>query len=255
MRTDIVSFLVLDFKREQESRLCLTSIRKHAKIPYQIIYLDNGSNEEYPWALWKEGLIDVLISKKTGRGGGQGQDDLFRYCDTRYAFFVQEDQILIHDITPDILSKFIHELQNGAKCIDLNNDQSASGRWTDRAHFIDVEFFNSLRPLPCGGPGQDAIKWNEQYLQERFDEIGNPIVHVKPLFFADNGKWSVREAGDGLYKHRCDTKQMWIVKRPTYRTEVYPPFNETEWDAALSGKWIDGSIPKAWEQHSFTHWN
>lgn len=250
----LVSILVLDYLKKDESRLCLESIRKHLKIPHKIVYLDNGGREDYSWLMYKEGLCDVLISKKVGMGGGYGQTDLFRWCDTKYSIFVQNDQVLSYDIDQIIFDRLINLLHSGFKCVDLNGDQSGSGIWTDRAHLIETDFFNSLAPFPNGGPGNDAQPWNEEFLQKKFKENEYQIAHIVPSLFIDNGKWSIRQAGDGLFKHRCDTKKMWILKVPTKKTEVYPPFTDEEWDLVLNGKWIDGEIPKKWKQHSFEGW-
>ena len=263
-----VSFLVLDFNKELETRSCLASIRRHAKLPHKVVLLDNGGSfsaiaanqsvphPDYPWRIYQEGLCDTLISKRVGRGGGFGQTDLFRWCDTRFAIFVQNDQELFYDITIGSFVRLCEPLLTGYSCVDLNGDQSHRGVWTDRAHLIETSVFNSFAPFPNGGPGNDAAPWNEAYLQRIFAERDLKIAHCKPALFSDCGKWSVREAGDGLYKHRCDTKQLYVLRKPTYRTDVYPPLDDKEeWPSMLAGKWIDGTIPKAWQQHSFVCWN
>lgn len=249
-----LSVLCLDFAKPAETRLCLDSIRRHIKVPHKVVYLDNGSNADYPWGLYREGLCDVLISKRVGRGGGFGQSDLFRWCDTPYALFVQNDQELLYDIDERTFSTLIAPLSQGYHCVDLNGDQSGRGVWTDRAHLIETRFFNSLAPFPNGGPGNDAAKWNEAYLQRVFAEKGYRIAHFRPALFQDCGKWSVREAGDGLFKHRTDKKTLYVIKRPSFMTEVYPPLNSQEWAEVLNGTWINGTIPEAWKQHSFQCW-
>lgn len=173
---------------------------------------------------------------------------------------IQNDQELLYDIDERAFQTLIGLLEPGGltnepyHCVDLNGDQSNCGAWTDRAHLIKTDFFNGLGPFPNGGPGDDARPWNEAYLQRVFAERGYKIAHMKPALFADCGKWSVREAGGGIFKHRCDTKQMFVVRPPTYRSEIYPPFNDQEWSRALAGCWVDGAIPEAWKAHSFTHW-
>lgn len=255
---NIVSFLVLDYKKEEETRLCLESIRHHAKIPHKIIYLDNGSNDGYVWKFFQEGLCDIIISKKRGYGGGVGQTDLFRFCDTKYAYFVQSDQILLYDITEDIQTKFIGYLEDGnAKCVDLNGDQSNRGVWTDRAHFINVDFFNSLVPFPNGGPGElHHLRWNENYLQEVFEKNNYLIMHGKPALFADNGIWTVRELPDGsIVKMKTDTKEVhWIV--PPKERYVFPELTDAELAQSIAGLWINGTVPEIYLKRgdSFKHW-
>lgn len=250
-----VTALILDYRKESETRACLESLRAHLKVAHKVVLLDNGGAESYAWSLYQEGLCDVLISKRVGRGGGYGQTDLFRWCDTRFALFVQNDQTLQYDIDDVAFERLISPLANGYHCVDLNGDQSGRDVWTDRAHLIETAFFNSLGPFPNGGPGHDAAPWNEAYLQRVFAERGYRIAHVQPALFADCGKWSVREAGDGLFKHRTDLKTLYVLRRPTTRTEVYPPLNDAEWQAVLAGTWVDGTIPDAWKPHSFRCWS
>ncbi len=245
-----VTVLVLDYSKPIETRRCLESICRHLLVAHKTVLLDNGGGLDYPWQLYKDGLCDVLISKRVGRGGGYGQTDLFRWCDTPFALFLQNDQELLYDVDETQFAR-LAALLDGYQCVDLNGDQSGRGVWSDRAHLIKTDFFNSLAPFPNGGPGLDAAKWNEQYLQEVFADRGCQIAHVKPALFADCGKWSVRESGDGILKHRCDTKQMYVVKQPTYLSDVYPPLNEDEKRQMLAGEWVDGTIPVAWLSHSF----
>lgn len=251
-----LTVLVLGYGKPEEARECLTSLRLHIQVPSKIIYQENGAPEQsHAWVLYQNGLCDVLVTKRAGGGGGVGQTDLWRMCDTTYALFVQEDQTLRYDITPSIFLSMTSALDSGDyACVDLNGDQSSRGVWTDRAHLMKASVFNGLGPFPNGGPGNDAVPWNEAYLQCVFATRGLKIAHVTPAFFTDQGKWSIREAGDGLFKHRCDTKQMWVLKRPTRRTEVYPPLSDSEWERVLAGNWSDGDIPLAWREHSFRHW-
>lgn len=253
-----VSFLILDYRKEAETRLCLESIRRHAKIPHKIIYLDNGGREQYPWSFYQEGLCDVLISKYDGGGGGVGQTDLFRYCDTRFAYFIQSDQMLTQDITENIQDHFEYALDNGFRCLDLNGDQSGKRIWTDRAHMIDVGFFNSLAPFPRGGPGPyHTERWVENYLQEVFRRPENRILHVKPTLFADNGKTTIRELPcGGIVMMRTDTKAVSWLKAPM-KPYIFPEHTEDEWAAAIAGEWVAGTVPSVYlsRGESFKHWD
>lgn len=259
-----VSFLVLDFKKPIETRACLESIKKYAAdIDKEVILLSNGSNEDYPWELKKEGLCDILIDKNLGDGGGHGQTDLFRFCRTKYAFFVQNDNTLQFSITSEILNRFISLLETEFNCLDLNGDQSGKGIWTDRPHFIDVEFFNSLGPFPNSGPGKDNGLWNEQYLQEVFLKRNYKICHINPVFFRDCGKWSIRSYGkdnDGILRHRTDSKEIFVVKLAKEMSYPYPPLNEGEVLDMQSGNWPvwgkdkNGRIPEIWKSNSFVYW-
>ncbi len=247
----ILTVAVLSYHKEAETRACLESIRAHLHVPEsQVVLLENGGANYYPWTLYQEGLCDALIIKRRGFGGGVGQTDLFRFSPSPYTLFVQCDQVMQYNLSAKTFIEMMCLLEpDSYDVLDLNGDQSGRGVWTDRAHMVKTEWFNGLGPFPNGGPGLDSVPWNEAYLQTKVDP--KRICHVKPTLFRDAGKWSIREAGDGLFKHECDTKRMYVLRRPTYRTEVYPPFNDTEWESVLAGAWVNGSIPEAWKPHSF----
>ena len=257
-----VSYLILDFNRPQEGRILLESLKQFANHDKEIVYLTNGGSSDYAYDFYKEGLIDTLIIKKHGDGGGFGQTDLFRYCKTKFAFFVQVDQRLIREINEDLIKYFVN-LLNTHKCVDLNGDQSRRDAWTDRAHFIDCEFFNSLGPFPNFGPGLDHGLWNERYLQDKFKDNNYKIAHIEPLFFQDMGKYSVRQAGkhgEGVLIHTTDSKQMWVIKPLKEACETYPPLDQAEFSDMLSGNWPIwgkdevGRVPKAWSNFVFNYW-
>jgi hypothetical protein len=252
-----LSVLVLDFNKEVETRLCLNSIKKNMLIPHKVILLDNGSAEDYCWKIYKEGLCDILISKKRGGGGGYGQTDLIRFCDTKYFLFVQNDQLLQYPITEGIFIQLASFLNNDYSCVDLNGDQSGRGVWTDRAHMMRTDVFNSLGPFPNGGPGEfHSLRWNENYLQEVFHNRGLKIAHVNPKYFQDLGIYSVRDMGDGgVFVHRTDTKACWVIAPPKIQNKSYPNATLEEFEIMLRGEWPDGKIPEQELAHSFDCWS
>jgi len=251
-----LSILVLDYLKEFETRLCLNSIKSHVNIPHKIILLDNGSSEDYCWQIYKEGLCDVLISKKIGGGGGYGQTDLIRFCDTKYFLFVQNDQYLQYPINENSFNQFKNLLDNGYSCVDLNGDQSCRGVWTDRAHMMKTEVFNNLGPFPNGGPGEfHELRWNENYLQEIFQQKELRIAHIDPKFFQDFGVYSVRDMGDGgVFIHRTDTKAAWVITPPKIQNNSYPNVTPEEFTIMWRGEWEDGRIPEKEKLHSFNCW-
>jgi len=252
MSKPLVSFLVLDYRKPKETAKCLECIKYYAKFPHKVIYLDNGSQESYPWDFhYCKSWTDICILKQHGDGGGHGQTDLFRYCDTEYAIFVQSDQILAKQMDQKFIDSCIYILNNGFHCIDLNGDQSGKGIWTDRAHMIKTKFFNDLGPFPNGGPGLDGIPWNEEYLQNQFKDNNYQIFHA-PQMFIDNGLTSIRQSEHGgIFSHETDTKKLTVIKTPTKSNDVYPKLTPEEWDLVLNKKWVNGTIPELSKPHSF----
>lgn len=246
---------VLDYLKPQETEACLLSIRDNLLVPHTTVLLDNGGASNYAWDLYKQGLCDTLISKRESLGGGVGQTDLFRWVDTKYTLFVQQDQVLETPINEALFEYMKARLSQGAcRCIDLNGDQSNRGVWTDRAHLMETDFFNSLAPFPNGGPGPlHHLRWNENYLQEVFARPENQILHLG-RYFRDAGVWTVRTQPDGSrVRMRTDTKQVWWETTPTEKF-VFPDMDAEEWQLAFEGKWMGGTVPKAYQPHSFNCW-
>lgn len=254
------SFLVLDFAKEIETRNCLESIQSHALFPHKVIYLDNGSQESYPINFYNEGLCDTIIINLKGTGCGNGINQLFRNCDTEYAILFQNDQELTMDLNEEHLKYFIGLCKNGYACVDLAGAQAGPNNYSERAGLINVEFYNKIPKGEIGklgGPGPfNDKRYTESYVQEFIKLNKMSIAHINPIPVKDCGKWSIREIGDGRYKHRTDTKILFIEKIPTFKTDIYPPFDDTDWELALSGSWpSEGKVPNLWKNSVFTCWN
>lgn len=256
------TILVLDYNKPVESELLLNSIKAGCQFDYELIYLSNGGEQEYVFDFYKRGLIDKLIINKKNTGCGNGTVELFKHCSTKYAFYIQNDQILNCYITKKHIEGFINILENryyNYRCVDLAGKQAGENNFSERAHFIDVDFYKNIPKgieNKYGGPGPfNYNKYVEQYVQEFFKQNKCHVFHTIPMFI-DNGQTSIREIGDGKYIHTCDTKVLKVLKQPTYKTDVYPPLNDSEWECLLAGNWPpEGKIPEQWKAHSFKVWN
>ncbi|RTL02873.1 MAG: hypothetical protein EKK57_00930 [Proteobacteria bacterium] len=258
-----LTFLVLDFKKEQESELCLRSIRNRVAANYKLVYLDNGSGEDYPNRFRNENLADLVIQNPINTGCGNGIDQLVKVCETEYFCLVQSDQFVNYDLSEKNVTEILNTFSSlNAFCIDLAGAQAGIGIYSERAHIMRKTDYLSIyrgEDGKLGGPGPfHAFKHTEQYIQEYFKQNNIKVLHISPPVFQDNGKWAIRELPcGGILKHSCDEKRMYVIKQPLRRSEVYPPLNDSEWELMLSNKWIDGTIPEAWKPHSFTvpQWN
>lgn len=266
-----ITIAVLDYNRPEEARKALISLRENAKFAHHILYLDNGSDEisrsslnprdykyRYSAEFLNEDLIDELIVNRKNNGCGAGMEQLYHASRTKYVLLHQVDQFLQYKMEQNFVDNLICALEGREyHCIDLAGNQGC-GKFSDRAHLMSRELYLSIPKSvngEFGGPGPfNHLKYTEEFVGDYFVEHNLKIAHLFTPF-VDNGKFSVREIGDGKYKHRCDSKELWILKKPTYRTKEYPPFSNEEWQIALGQQgWPDGKIPEKWIPHSFKYW-
>ena len=107
-----LTYLVLDFLKEPETRRCLESIKAHTKFPHKVIYLHNGffADVKHPQKFLAEGLCDQLIQTSKNTGLGIGTRDLFAASFSPYSFYLQNDQFLNRDFTQEEFRDRLREL-------------------------------------------------------------------------------------------------------------------------------------------------
>lgn len=260
-----VSFLVLDYKKPNESRLLLESIKKHVKFPYKVIYLHNGYSQ-HAQMFMQEGLIDQLIMTAENDGLGLGTRNLFAACFSPYTIYAQNDQILGRDFTEEELDYLINHLdmhtmdEKLVKSVSLAGAPCGDGIYSERAHLIETltyrEWENTY-PMPHGGAGPfHDIQWREGYIQSLYKKYGwTHYIYQNPMF-VDNGVFALRENPDGsIWCHRTDNKKLWNIIKPKEKYSSYPKFTDKEWDDVLTNGWPDGKIPENEIQNSFSCWD
>ena len=243
--------------RPDESKVCLESIYKHTKCPFQVIYLSNGGVQDYVYEYYKNGLIHKLLLNKENNGLGFGTTDLFKYCNTKHAIYLQSDQTLRRTLASyeiDFLISFLDIPKDDKiiKSISLAGDQ-CQGKYSERAHLIDVNFYNSIPDKPNGGAGPyHDIEWNEGYIQ-RYYEKNNYLHYIYETLFIDNGCYATRQNPDGsVWTHRTDTKQLKLIRGPINNKFVYPQFSDEEWNNVFKTQsWPDWKVPDRERVNSF----
>ena len=257
----IIPILILDYNRPNESKNLLLSLKKHLKLEKyvpKIVYLSNGGEQNYVMDYYKEGLIDDLIIRKENLGTGFSSMDLFFFV-ARYdwAIYCQNDQLLARDITDHDIDQFIQVLGDNREVshVDISGNQG-NGQYSERAHFINIKFYNGIQK-EGGGPGPfNHLMWTEESCQRYIKENNMKFVVAQPLFFADVGKWSIRQWKCGTEtRHRTDTKEMEFTKLPKKALsddliEFYR-LTEDEVKVILEGNWRF-KIPENMKKDSFT---
>lgn len=254
-----IDYLILDFNRPIESQKCLESVKELTKFDHNIIYLSNGGKQDYVLDFYQKGLIDTLICRKNNGGLGIGTLDLFRYCESEYAIYLQSDQYLGREFSANDLSYMINALDkkvNGEtiKSISLAGN-TCNGEFSERVFLVKTDFWNSIPNKPIGGAGPyHHLPWIEGHIQKYYKE--NNFTHYiwnYPLF-VDNGCYAYRENPDGSHWcHRTDTKQLKLMKGPVKEKFIYPYFTDEEWSRVLNTQsWPDWNIPSNEMKSSFT---
>lgn len=255
---DRLSFLVLDYNRPVELRKTLSSIRERVKISdYQIIVHANGGEQSYHIEYYKQGLIDKLILNKWNNGAGYGCSDLFNYCNTEWAFYLEGDQLFIRDFTDEELAKWKKSFNSPKVKFISPVGLATGGQFTQRAFFTNVPFYKELaKNMPNGGPGYYKDRdTNEHFVQVYIEQ--NDLILVTPATLCiDLGCYSVNENPDGsVWLHRTDTRAVALVRGPVKEKWNYPNFSDQEWENVILGEfWEDFKIPEKDKPHSFIFW-
>jgi hypothetical protein len=240
-----VSYLFLDYNKPRESEVALKSIKENSHFDYQIIYLSNGGVQDYVWDFYKKGLIDRVIFQKNN-GLGYGTEDLYRFCETEYAIYWQNDQILGRKVSQeeiDLIIQYLKAHENLIGAIGLAGPV-AGETFSERANFFKTNFYNSI-PKTHGGCGPfNHLKYNEQAVQEYFVQKNLKfVIHQNP-WAIDNGVTTIRQLPcGGEVEMRTDTKQVWWRKLPK-ENYMFPDMTDEEWRISISGDWPDGKTPQ-----------
>lgn len=264
----ILSIFVLDYAKPIESRLCLESVKRHVKVPYKVIFVDNGSGEDYSLQFLKEGLVDQLIINRDSTGLGIGTRDGMNACFGQVALMLQNDQLFIKDfLMPEFISlvtNFGATTEDGKKVgsINLAGNVAPEGVYSERAHLISTRFYkdmerNNILGYAGAGPYHDAGPWREAQIQELYAREN--LIHWTPPampWVRDNGVYALRDMKEGgVFLHRTDTKQVWVIVPPTGdKNPMYPKMTEEEFSMCKRGEWMDGRIPSLERQDSFNCW-
>lgn len=242
----MLSYLVLDYNRPREAEECLRSLKAYSEFKHQIIYLSNGGEQDYVLEFYRRGWIDRLILNRANNGLGFGTTDLFRFCDTPFAIYVQNDQILTSRITQPMVDSMIQLLESNPNfaALDLAGHCAGPGIYSERPHLINVALYNSIPGKPNGGCGPHYDKpYNEGYIQEFLKQHGMSVPGIQPRLFEDNGTWTVRETPcGGIARQNVQTGQLWWDRAPK-SPFIDPKLTAEEWDRSIRGDWNPGSVP------------
>lgn len=251
---NVTSVLVLDYNKPKETEFCLHSIKDFCDFDKNVILYSNGGDQDYVYNFYKQGLIDKCVFNKSNVGCGVATIELFRMCSTEYAIYMQNDQAFVKLFTQSHIDQLKDHINNKVKSVSLAGMPCGPLIYSERAHFINVEFYNSIPNKTIGGPGPlNDIQYSENSIQQYYKAYGYIHAAIPPIV-ADNGIYSIRELAGGVLKWRTDTKQLWVISPPKNKIE-HLGLTDDEWDFILNGKWENGAIPESWKKDSFKFWS
>jgi hypothetical protein len=200
----LVTFLVLDFNKANETYTLLRSIREKVKFPnYEIVLLSNGGNQEHIVKLYAHNLIDKVIMYKENVGCGIATHDLFDNVRTEYAIYVQNDHMLLRDFTIEEFNQLVFNLNNGFTSIDLSGGAGHNDKFSERAYIVKTDTFKNLTIKAYGGPGPyETWLWSEAGTSYSYWSEGLNIHHNWPVLFGNTGFRTIREDSNGIIIER-----------------------------------------------------
>ncbi len=255
-----LTYLVLDFLKEDETRRCLESIKAHTKFAHKVIYRHNGP-AEYPPKFLHEGLCDQLIQTTVNTGLGIGTRDLFAASFSPYSFYLQNDQFLNRDFTEEEFKSLVamigQQLQNPedgsvwtVQSVDLAGGVWGLHNYTERAHIIPTAFYKQMEAAGMlghyGAGPYDNGPWREEQIQ-KFYKANRYLHYTYPnRFITDFGHRSIRQNPDGsLWSQEPDTKKLTLLKGPVRERASWPKLSESEWQQVLTTQtWPPATVPE-----------
>lgn len=248
-----IGILVLDYNKPKETEFCLNSIKDFCDFDKYVILYSNGGDQNHVIDFYNQGLIDQCVLSKTNKGCGLATLELFKMCPTEYAIYMQNDQAFRKILRQNYIDQMLSHISGNVKSISISGMPCGPMIYSERAHLINVNFYNSIPNKTIGGPGPlNDVQYSEKSIQDYYKENGFVHAGVQP-FVADNGVYSIRELAGGIMKWRTDTKQLWVIDPPKEKIQ-HLKLTDDEWKIIMSGDWEDGKIPESWVAHSFTCW-
>ena len=257
-----LTYLVLDFLKEPETRRCLESIKAHTKFPHKVIYLHNGffADVKHPQKFLAEGLCDQLIQTSKNTGLGIGTRDLFAASFSPYSFYLQNDQFLNRDFTQEefksltaMIGQQLRSPDDGlvwtVQSVDLAGGVWGLHKYTERAHLMPTAFYKQMEAAGMlghygAGPYDDG-PWREEQIQTFYKK--NRYLHYTypNRFITDFGHRSVRENKDGsLWSQEPDTKKLTLLRGPVRERASYPKLSDEEWEQVIKTQsWPADAVP------------
>ena len=108
MGTPVVSFLIVNYKVADLVHDAVKSIQQHVNNPYEIIILDNASEDGSVESLSGKYESTQVIASETNHGFGVGNNLAYEYASGKYIFLLNPDTILTDD-SVDRMIKYLED--------------------------------------------------------------------------------------------------------------------------------------------------
>ena len=129
----MVSIVIVSYNRMDKTLKCIKSIRRHTKIPYKLIIIDNASEKSVKNALIKLKSKDdsiILIFNDKNLGCGLGRQVGLNYVDTEFVAFLDNDMEVTENWLGILLSAIEIDSKIGGICASVfrNEKLQLNGR-------------------------------------------------------------------------------------------------------------------------------
>lgn len=124
----LVSIIILTLNKISFTHQCLDSVLKHTAVPYEIIVIDNGSDDSTCEFITNLKNV-ILIRNKKNMGFASGCNQGARYARGKYLLFLNNDTIVTENWLSALISamRFYKAGIVGPKLISFNGDLQSAG--------------------------------------------------------------------------------------------------------------------------------
>lgn len=254
-----ISILILDYNRPQNLYMCLESIKQFVKFKCEVNVLINGGDPNPAYNLFLNHIPSRITFSKQNEGSSLGILRLVQSCSTKYFIFLQSDNMFKREFSQEEVDQMIQNLERDeVGAIDLTGMVPEGCQFSERAFIMKTDLYLSQDEITGYGTGPffNPKELNsEQVITNFIYKNGKMVCGWRPYIIQDIGKYAIFETPcGGIFKRRCDTHQIWVIKKPEKQIDLFS-LNDEEWKIILEGRWVGGSIPEHGKANMFFYFS
>lgn len=258
-----VSVIIVSFNTKELTLQCLKSVFSQNHVSYEVIVVDNASNDESVAGIRNEYPRAVVLENDSNRGFASANNQAIKLASGRYVLLLNSDTLLTSD---DSFSKMV-------KFMDLHRNAGISGGkvtrpsgkldWPCKRSFQTpaVFFYRSLRLDKIFPGNQKFGKYHLTYLDENetheVDAITGAFFMIRRETIEDIGLLDER-----LFMYSEDMDWCLRAKQQDWKVYYYPEVHVIHYKSRSSNKrsykmmyWWYYSTWYVYRKHMAKHYN